>query len=228
MALAQVTQTISTLGNGLSWMARYAGGSVPGVNDTQYAEWISWQNEGQEDAAERGFWARLLTKTTLSIVADTDSADLPADFHKRNGIYVLKVGEVDWNAAHNADGQMLLVTKKSTGGWQVTFTGYTPTANATATLWYFRHPGKMTAEADSFLLDGKMCSYYALAEYFRQAGELGSLDDARAEYDNRFRENLSNEVLPSPQELMGWTPYYKHLNQNWNERAYYSRGRRAR
>jgi hypothetical protein len=53
------------------------------------------------------------------------------------------------------------------------FNGFTPTEAATGTLWYFRHPGILDAEADVLALDGK-CVNSTLAEYYRQAGELGS------------------------------------------------------
>lgn len=218
-------QTIDTVGKALSWMSRYAGGAVPSVSDDAYLQWIGWVSEAQEDAAERGFWSRLLTKATLTITA-TDTADLPTDFHKRNGIYCLFVDDVDWNENSNTAGQKLFVNKNTAGEWVVTFNGFTPTVATTGELWYFRHPGVLDAEADILMLDGKMCGYGALAEYYRQAGELGSLDDARAEYNNRFEESLGLEMLPSPQELTAWKPYYQHVNQNSNEHSYYSRGRR--
>lgn len=222
-------QIIDTLAKGLSWMARYAGGSVPAISDAQYDEWVSWLSEGQEDAAEHGNWPRLLTKGTLSIVANTATAVLPDDFHKRTGIYTLFVGEgeVDWNEANNDDGQKMYVNKNADGEWVVNFLGFTPTANATGTLWYFRHPGMLEDEDDLFILDGKMCGYYALTEYFRQAGELGSLDDARQEYGNRFEGALTLESLPTPQELASWRPYSQFTNQP-NERSFYTRGRRRR
>jgi hypothetical protein len=152
---------------------------------------------------------------------------LPDDFYKRNGIYVLSVNEVDWNEANNTDNQKLFVNINEDGEWQLTFQGFTPTQDATGTLWYFRHPGIPTNLDDVLVLDGKMCAYYALTEYFRQAGELGSLDDARDEYNNRFEENLSLEMLPSPQELLSWKPYGKYANTP-NERVFYSRGRSRR
>jgi hypothetical protein len=218
-------QTIDTLAKALTAMGAYAGGSVPAITDDAYLQWVLWINSTQEDAAERGFWSRLLTKATLTITA-TDTATLPTDFHKRNGIYVLEVDGVDWNENANTAGQRLFVNKDDTGDWVVTFKGYTPTLATTGTLWYFRHPGILSDQTDPIMLDGKMCVYGALTEYFRQAGELGSLDDARAEYNNRFEESLGLEMLPSPQELLSWKSYSQHINQNPNEHAYYSRNRR--
>lgn len=218
-------QTIDELGKVLTFMAGFAGGAVPSPTDDAYLQWILWINNYQEDAAERGFWGRLLTKATLTITA-TDTATLPANFHKRNGIYALDVNGVDWNQANNTDGQTLFVNKDVNANWIVTFTGFTPTETTTGTLWYFRHPGVLSAESDPLMLDGKMCGFGALTEYYRQAGELGSLDDARAEYNNRFEELLGLEMLPSPQELTSWKTYYQHANQNPNEHSYYTRNRR--
>jgi hypothetical protein len=222
-------QVINSLGQALTEMAKYAGGSVPSASDAQYTEWVTWLNQGQEDAAERGFWGRLLTKGTLVIEEDDEIATLPEDFHKRNGIYVLGVDDVDWAESRNTAGQKLYVNKNSDGEWVVNFIGFTPEEEATGTLWYFRHPGILEDEDDKFILDGKMCVFYALTEYFRQAGELGSLDDARAEYNNRFEEGLGLEMIPTPQELLSWKPYNQHANINANEHSYYSRnGRRRR
>jgi hypothetical protein len=218
-------QVIHDLGDALQFMARYAGGSVPASTDTQYEEWLGWLNEGLEFSAERGFWSRLLTKSTLTITAGQSSADLPSDFHKRQGIYVLEVDGIDWNEPNNSDGQKLFVNENSDGEWVVNFLGFTPEETSTGILWYFRHPGILSDATDVLVLDGKMTGYYALTEYFRQAGEVGSQDDARAEYNNRFDENLSLDMLPSKQELLSWVPYYQFANQPSNEKAYYTRGR---
>lgn len=219
-------QNLSTLGDVLTAMSAYAGGSVPATTDDAYLQWVGWISDAQEDAAERGFWGRLLTKADLTIAVDGVTATLPTDFHKRNGIYSLTVDDVDWNEANNSAEQKLFVNKNTAGEWVVRFNGFTPTEAATGTLWYFRHPGILDAEADVLALDGKMCKFGALAEYYRQAGELGSLDDARQEYNNRFEELLGLEMLPSPQELTSWKPYYQHANQNVNEHTYYTRNRR--
>lgn len=221
-------QTLNNLGDVLSWMGRYAGGSVPQELDTQYGEWVSWIGEGQEDAAERGFWSRLLTKVDLDITTDEDTVVLPDDFHKRNGIYVLNVDGDDWAEPFNKVDQTLFVNKNEDGEWVLNFRGFTPTEDASGELWYFRHPGVVTETDDILILDGKMCGYYALTEYFRQAGELGSLDDARAEYNNRFEENLGLEMLPSKQELLSWKNYYSYRGQPSSEKAFYSRGRNRR
>lgn len=219
-------QVINTLEDGLKEIAKYAGGTVPQKSDDQYAEWVSWLNAGQEDAAERGFWSRLLTKADLETVTDEDTALLPDDFHKRNGIYALGVDDIDWAEANNSVSQRLFVNINEDGEWVVYFRGFTPTEDKTGELWYFRHPAILVEPTDVFVLDGKMCVYYALTEYFRQAGELGSLDDARAEYNNRFEESLGLEMLPSPQELLAWKPYFKQAGfKTSDESRFYRRGR---
>lgn len=205
------SEIIQTLGDALTAMSSFAGGSVPGSNTTAYAQWVRWIQLAQFDAARRGFWSRCLAKTNLAITKDVDYVALPGDFFKRNGIYVLNVGEDDWNANNNGAGQRLMVLKDPTSGaWIVKFIGFTPTESATGTLWYFYNPPVPTNEADLLWLDGEMIMFGALKEYFRQARQPGSQDDARNEYENRFNENLNLEVLPTPQELMGWQSVYEH------------------
>ena len=221
-------QTLADLGSVLSFLARYAGGTVPPSTETQYAEWVSWINEGQEDAPGRGVWGRLLTPYELEISTDEEEVLLPEDFHKRNGIFVLNVNGVDWNTNNNSDGQKLFIYKNADGEWMLRFNGFTPTEDITATLWYFRHPGILEEEESNLTLDGKMVGYYALTEYFRQAGEEGSLDDARAEYNNRFEELLGLEMLPNPQELLSFQSYYSHKNISTNEKSFYTRNRNRR
>lgn len=220
-----MSQVIATLQDGLQEMSKFAGGTIPQTSDQQYADWVSWINQGQEDQADRGFWSRLLTSVDFDIVAGEPTLPLPDDFHKRNGIYVLNVNNVDWAEANNKDGQKLFVNIDEDSAWNVTFMGYVPTEDVTAKLWYFRHPLILADPTDRFVLDGKTSVFYALTEYFRQAGELGSLDDARAEYNNRFDELLSLEMLPTQQELLSFRSYYGYINQPTNERNFYTRNR---
>lgn len=223
------SQVISTLGECMAAMARYAGGAVPASTDTRYDYWVRSIQLGQEDAAKRGFWGRLLTKTTLTITANQETADLPNNFHKRNGIYVLEVNGVDWNAKNNENDQVLHVeVDPEDAHWLVRFVGSTPTQNATGNLWYFFNPPLPEAEADPLFLDGEMIMFYALKEHFRQSRQPGSMDDARIEYENRFSELLALEVLPTPQELISYKPYYRHINHPRNENIYYNRSRRSR
>jgi hypothetical protein len=223
------SQTISTLGECLQAMARYAGGSVPATTDTKYDDWVRSIQLGQEDAAKRGFWGRLLTKDDLAITANADTALLPDDFHKRNGIFVLEVDGEDWNDPANESGQVLHVeTRPADAKWLVRFTGYTPTASATGTLWYFYNPPVPEDESDPLYLDGEMIMFYALTEHFRAKKQFGSLDDARLEYNNRFSELIGLEMLPSPHELLSWKPFNTYLNHPRTENIYYSRTRRSR
>ena len=201
---------ITTLEECMQFMAPYAGGSVPSTSDTAYSDWRRWIQLGQQDAANRGFWRRLLIKDDLSITA-TETVSLPTDLGKVNGIYALFVGEVDWNANGNTDGQRLFVyLDPTTAAWKVRFLGYTPTAAATGDLWYFYNPPKPVNTTDKLYLDGEMIGFYALKEYFRKARQPGSLDDCRIEYENRLSELLNLEVIPSPQELASWGSYNAH------------------
>ena len=212
-----------TLSDVFAFMAPFAGGAIPATNSVQYANWKRWVALGQQDAANRGFWARTLTPADLLIEAGDEYAVLPDDFFKRNGIYVLNAGDVDWNSPNNASNQKLMVVFDNTEmAWVVRFLGFTPTQNLTAKLWYFANPPIPTDETDEFVLDGEMCGFYALKEHFRTARQPGSLDDCRIEYENRFTELLSLEVLPSPQELLSWGSIYTHTKQSTNEIGYYS------
>lgn len=221
-------QMLSTLQEVMQAVAAYAGGSVPSTQDREYQNWISWINQAQEDAATRGFWSRLLAHVDLPITAGDDTVDLPDNFHKRNGIFMLLADGVDWsdNTVQNEQG-LFVNLNPTTGVWQVRFLGYTPTVDATAELWYFYLPPKLVNPTDPIFIDGKMLAYYALAEYYRQAERLGSLDDARAEYNNRFIELLNLDQLPTRQDLVSFTSHYGARGQSTSERSYYG-GRRTR
>ena len=209
------SDVIENLGDVLSAMASYAGGSIPASTTAAYDQWVKWVQLAQYDIAKRGFWTRCLAKADLAIVANQDYATLPADFFKRNGIYVLNVGGEDWASRANASAQVLLPVKnQTTGAWIVKFTGYTPTTSSTGELWYFYNPPVPTDLTDAVWFDGETIMFGALKEYFRQSRQPGSQDDARTEYENRFNENLNLEVLPTPQELMGWSSVYDHLGIN--------------
>ena len=212
----------------MSFMAPYAGGSIPASTDPDYRVWRRWIQLGQQDAANRGFWRRLLIPVTVTITKDEDTISLPDNFHKVNGLYMLEVNGVDWAEANNKDGQRLYVyMDPDTGAWKCKFLGFTPTETVTdATLWYFYNPPLPVGETDPIYLDGEMVGFYALKEYFRKARQPGSQDDARIEYENRLQELLSFEMLPSKQELARWSSYHQHLGQSASERQYYTgRGR---
>jgi len=219
---------ITTLAEVMEFMAPYAGGSIPATSDVEYANWRRWIQLGQQDAANRGFWRRLLIPTTVIITKDEDTIILPDNFHKVNGLYLLEVNGVDWAQPNNEAGQRLYVyLDPETATWKCKFLGFTPTETVDdATLWYFYNPPLPVDEADPIYLDGEMIGFYALKEYFRKARQPGSQDDARIEYENRLQELLALEVLPSRQELASWANYYHHLGQGASERQFYTgRGR---
>lgn len=220
---------ILTLEDAMNMMSSFAGGSVPASTDEEYPEWIRWIQLGQQDAANRGFWRRLLTKADLEIEADSETTDLPDDFYKVNGIHSLFVGETDWNQNNNVDGVRLFVeTDPITGDWRIRWLPDAPTADETAELWYYRNPAIPTELDDTLTLDGEMIAYYALKEYFRKLKQLGSMDDARIEYENRFKELLALEMIPSPQELASFGSYNSHLNRSTLYNPYSTRSGRSR
>jgi hypothetical protein len=218
-----VKQVIQTLGDVFQWMKPYAGGSVPGGLTPEYSEWRLWVQLAQQDATNRTFWRRFLVPETITITKDLDYIDLPDKFSKINGLYVLDVNGVDWNENGNEDGQKIFVYMDPvTAAWKAKFIGFTPTETVTAKLWYFYNPPKPVQEVDPIFLDGEMIGFGALKEYFRKKGELGSLDDARIEYENRFDSLSALEAIPSRQELMQWSDSYSHSGIHRNERSYYS------
>jgi hypothetical protein len=209
-------------------MSPYAGGSVPVVGDTDYLDWLRWIQLGQQDAANRGFWRRLLTKADQTITASAETDDLPANFHKINGIYALFVGGIDWSRPNNEDEMRLFVEMNPlTAVWRIRYLPDTPTTSTTGDLWYFFNPPKPTIASDIVFLDGEMIGFYALKEYFRKLKQLGSMDDARIEYENRFSELLSLEMLPSQQELASFSSFNSFKNVSTNEKRFYS-GRSGR
>ena len=224
------SEVFENLGDIMQGMAAYAGGSVPATNSTQYPQWLTWIQLAIYDIAKRGFWARCLTKATISIVANQDYAVLPNDFFKRNGIYVLNVDGEDWASNANVSGQKLMVVKDpTTAKWIVKFIGYTPTTTPTTVdLWYFFNPPVPVDLADLIFFDGETIMFGALKEYFRQARQPGSQDDARTEYENRFNEALNLEMLPTQQELMGWQSVYSHVGLKPADEIHMSSSNRVR
>lgn len=217
-----------TLLDVMTWMSSYAGGSIPGTSDADFGFWRKWVQLGQQDAANRGFWRRLLTSTSLTIPASTAVITLPNNYHKVNGIHALFVDGIDWNENNNTDGIKLFPqVNTTTAAWEVRLiTDTLPTTEKTGTLWYFFNPPLPVDETDPIFLDGEMIGFYALKEYFRKARQPGSQDDARNEYENRMSELLNIETLPTPQELASWMGYASHLNKTSNDNNYYRGGRR--
>jgi len=212
----------------MNFMASYLGGAIPATTDAEYTEWLTWIRLGQQDAANRGFWRRLLAPATLAITANAVYTALPSNFHKINGIYALFVNGVDWSRPNNEDAITLFVqTNMTTAAWEVRYLPEGPTTAQSATLWYFFNPPIVATGTDIVFLDGEMIAFYAIKEYFRKLKQFGSMDDARIEYENRFKELLNLETLPSPQELKSWTSFQSHRNVNGMERSFYS-GRSGR
>ena len=214
---------ITTLGDCLLAIAPYIGGSVPASTTVDYANLVRWIVAAQEDAAKRAQWSRLLAKATLTLTAGDEVKALPLDFHKRTGIYVFDVGGVDWSEYDNTEGQTLTcLQNQTTGAWEVRF-GTPIATTTTATLWYFFNPSIPVAEEDTIFLDRDMIVFGALKEHFRKARQPGSQDDARIEYENRLREQLSLDNMPSKQELLGWN-YPERFRKS--DKQYYYSGRK--
>lgn len=202
-----VSSSILTLGDVLNFMAPFAGGSVPSNTDTEYADWVRWIVNKQEEFARRAFWRRCLTREELNL--DGEVTVLPDRFNRPNGLYVCSVDGVDWMDANNTDGQSIFIEMindtedEDFGKWQMRFG--TEVDNKDAIIWYFANPPAPSATTDKLLLPGDMIGYAALGEYFRTANQEGSQDKAEQDAENRFQEYLSLEVLPSPNELLKFT-----------------------
>jgi len=219
---------IQTVQQCMEMIQSFAGGSVPAVSDTDYADWLRWIQLGQQDAANRGFWRRLLTKTTLSIIADAETTNLPDNFYKVNGIRALYINDIDWSQPNNEDGMRLFVEMDpATAIWRVRYLPDPPTSSSTGDLWYFFNPPKPTSGTDVLFLDGEMIGFYALKEYFRKLKQVGSMDDARLEYENRFSELLSLEMMPSMQEMLSMSSFNSFKNVSTSGRQFYT-GRTGR
>lgn len=213
MAYTEASTTIQTLDDILSFMAPQAGGSVPDSDSTEYSEWVMWIQNKYEEYARRGFWRRTLTRDTLSLTAGDETAILPARFFKPNGLYMFIVEDsdsgasVDWNETPNSINQTTFVEMindpddENFGRWQVRF-GTAVEEDTTAIIWYFAMPPIPNAGTDKIILPGDMIGFAALSEYFRQANQPGSQDDARSDAENRFAEYMALEVIPDKSELL--------------------------
>lgn len=213
MAYTESQTTIQTLGDVLDFMAPHAGGSVPDSDSTEYAEWVMWIKNKYEEYARRGFWRRLLTRETITLTEDDETVVLPDRFFKPNGLYMLIVTnsetgkDVDWNEYGNSDNQTIFVEmigdpdSANFGKWQMRFDNAVE-ETTTAVIWYFAMPPIPGAEEDKLILPGDMIGFAALSEYFRQANQPGSQDDAKNDAEARFAEYMSLEVLPAKNELL--------------------------
>jgi hypothetical protein len=212
-------QLIKTLGDCLYFMATFAGGSIPSDTDDEYGQWVRWIGVKQEEYATRGFWRRLLTPKDITLTADITV--LPDNFHKPNGVYVLEVGDEDWAEASPTPKIFVNMDTDSDsanyGKWVMHM--LEETDETEAKLWYFANPKQPTTTSDLLLLPGDMIAYGALSEYFRQANQEGSQDDARLEAENRLQEYLSLEIIPPRYELLSHTP--KRVDRLDIARGYY-------
>lgn len=203
---------LSTVTDVFSFIKPNVGGAVPDDDTEEYADWLRWIQVRQEEFARRGFWRRLLKKTTLNLTSGDEEALLPIDFHKPNGIYVFQVGDDDWNEPLNGFQQTLFTELEldhedaNYGRWKVRF-GEPVSGDGTATLWYFANPPMPTEGDDLVILPGDLLGYAIMSDYFRADGSEGSQDDARNEANNRFNEYMALEVLPNKQELLSWATY---------------------
>lgn len=203
--------SIQTLEEVLAMMAPFAGGSVPDDDSIEYADWIRWVGQKQEEYARRAFWRRCLTREEITLDAGFTTV-LPDRFHKPNGLYMLIVEndegvQVDWNEPDNIDKQYVFIEMindpedENFGKWQMRF-DVELTEDKEAIIWYFANPPKPTELTDKLLLPGDMVGYSALQEYFRTTGSEGSEDKAEEMAENRFAEYMSLEVLPDKKDLM--------------------------
>jgi hypothetical protein len=186
----------------MNLMAPSAGGAIPEENSEEYGQWLLFIQTKYEEASRRGFWRRLLKKSTLSLTEGDTEVLLPVDFQRANGLYILYVDEVDLcDPDREPDGQGIfaeIITDPADddfGRWRLTFTQSAP-------IWYFCSPPKPGAAADKILLPGDMIAFGALSEVFRTTNLEGSQDDARNEYENRLSTYLAVEMIPPRNEIL--------------------------
>jgi len=207
MASLSISSNIRTLGEALSAMAPFAGGSIPGTDDQEYTDWKNWIINKQEGYARRAFWRRCLSRESITLTADSLTHVLPDRFNRPNALFMVIVNKVDWMENPNTDEQNIFVEMNNDpanlnfGKWQMRFLK-APTIATTAIIWYFANPPKPVLTTDILLLPGDMLAHAALGEYFRTTGAEGSQDKAEEDAENLFGEYLSIEVLPSKNEIL--------------------------
>jgi hypothetical protein len=200
-----VNTNIRTLVDVFTFMAPFAGGSIPSVTDQEYTDWKNWVINKQEEFARRAFWRRCLTRETITLGGETTL--LPDRFNRPNALFMLIVDNVDWNETPNDDEQYVFIemvtdsTSDDFGKWQMRFENEVD-AGTEAVIWFFANPPQPDAETDLLLLPGDMIGYAALSEYFRTKNAVGSQDDANAAAENRFQEYLAMEVIPDKSDLL--------------------------
>ena len=226
----EIQSSVRTLAEVMSAMAPFAGGSVPDEADQEFADWVSWIQQAQEEYARRAMWRRCLTRLEITLTAGYTTV-LPARFHKPNGIYMLVVTDdndrgIDWNDADNVDGQNIFIEMVNDplhadyGKWRMRFLNELPETR-TAVLWYFSNPPKPVVAADILLLPGDMIAYKALGKYFFTTGAEGSQDNAEQKAEDLFAEYLSLEALPNKSELMTNRESQQYTNRLLKARNFY-------
>ena len=231
MNMTETQSTVQTLAEVLATMAPFAGGSLPADDSQEYADWIRWVAQKQEEFAKRGFWRRCLTREEITLTLGYTTV-LPVRFHKPNGLYMLIVendegNDIDWNEPDNEDDQYIFiemindVDDTNFGRWQMRFKNEITTAT-TAVLWYFSNPPKPVLVTDKLLLPGDMVAYSALQEYFRTTGSEGSEDKVEQMAENRFQEYLGMEVIPSKEELLTHKQNVARVDRLAKARSYYT------
>lgn len=218
-----VSQALLTCSDIFNFIAPYAGGSVPSETSKQYANWIRWVGVKQDEYAKRGYWRRLLKKTSVSVAEGESTYILPEDFNRANGLYVFDVEGTDWAEQGQDKFFVSMITDdedEDFGRWQMEFYEELD-QDITATMWYFSTPPKPTSSSDKVLLPGDMIAFGVLSEYFRSTGAEGSQDDARNEAEQRFNSYLSQEIIPAKYELIKFQARPKKI-YNHIARAYYA------
>ena len=236
-----VGQFVETVENVMSLMAPSAGGVIPDLNSEEYAQWLLFIQVKYEEASRRGFWRRLLKKSTLTITAGDTVVYLPIDFQRANGLYILYVDEVDLcDPDRVSDGQGIFAemdtdvfeddgTTPNTnfGRWRITFTTAIETTQD-APIWYFATPPKPVDATDKILLPGDMIAFGALAEVFRTTNLEGSQDDARQEYENRVNNYLAMEMIPPRNEILTFATNPSGINRTYLAHRQYTAPRSTR
>lgn len=222
----EVQSTVQTLAEVLATMAPFAGGSLPNDDTQEYADWVRWVGQKQEEFARRAFWRRCLTREAINLTPGFVTL-LPTRFHKPNGLYMLIVDEEDWTDPENEAEQYVFVemindvTSVNYARWEMRFDKEI-TVSTPAILWYFSNPPKPVLTTDKLLLPGDMVAYSSLQEYFRTTGSEGSEDKVEQMAENRFQEYLGMEVIPSKEELLTHKQTPGRVDRLGRAKSYYT------
>lgn len=226
MTSTEISTNIRTLGDVLSFMAPFAGGSVPTDGSDELADWIRWIQNKQEEYAKRAFWRRCLTREEFTLTDGDETGVLPDRFNRPNALFMFIVDEIDWNDPDNTDGQSIFVEFNNDfdgsdfAKWQMRYENEIE-EDATAIIWYFANPPTPQANDDVLVLPGDMIGYSALGEYFRTTGAEGSQDEVEASAENRFTEYLTVEMIPDKSELLSHRYGEKRIDRLATAKSYY-------